>query len=240
MNKYESVASDIRSKIEDGTYAPGTKLPTIPEICGKYKISKITVKHAMDELERLGLIARRRGSGTYVKGGRHESSGVDTSSALSSTLGGFTAEHESLGEHASVVLHDFVICHPNTSVAKALGITEDDYCYHIIRTLMANDVPLQDQDVYIPMNVVPNLLRRHAEGSLYRYLEEGLGLRVASAHRHVIAAHPSDKIAEHLGVAKDVPVLRIEQVSFLDDGRACELSVSVHAPNFTFTCISTR
>lgn len=240
MNKYESVASDIRSKIEDGTYAPGTRLPTIPAICEEYGISKITVKHAMDELERLGLIARRRGSGTYVKGGRHESSGVDTSSALSSTLGGFTAEHESLGEHTGVVLHDFAICHPDSSTAKALGVTEDDYCYHVVRTLMANDVPLQDQDVYIPMSVVPNLLRRHAEGSLYRYLEEELGLRVASAHRHVTAVHPTDKVAAHLGIASNVPVLRIEQISFLDDGRACEVSVSVHAPYYAFTSISTR
>ena len=240
VNKYESVASDIRSRIEDGTYEPGTKLPTIPELCAEYGISKITVKHAMDELERLGLIARRRGSCTYVKGCCHESNCVDTASALSSTLGGFTTEHESLGERVSVVLHELTICYPNQTVAKELGITEDDCCYHILRTLMANDVPLQDQDVYIPLSVVPSLFRRHAESSLYRYLEQGLGLRIASAHRHVSAVCAPKDAAEHLRITNDVPVLRVEQVSFLDDGRACERSVSIHAPNFVFTSISTR
>lgn len=240
VNKYESVASDIRSRIEDGTYQPGAKLPTIPEFCALYGISKITVKHAMDELERLGLIARRRGSGTYVKGGCHESNGVDTSSALSSTLGGFTTEHESLGERVSVVLHELTICYPSQSVARELGITEDDCCYHILRTLMANDVPQQDQDVYIPLSVVPSLFRRHAESSLYRYLEQELGLKIASAHRHVSAVCAPKEVAEHLRITNDVPVLRVEQVSFLDDGRACERSVSIHAPNFVFTSISTR
>lgn len=240
VNKYESVAADIRSKIEDGTFAPGTKLPTIPELCIQYGISKITVKHAMDELERLGLIARRRGSGTYVKGGSHENSGVDTPSALSSSLGGFTTEHESVGERASVVLHDFSITHPSPSVVKALGISEDDYCYRVARTLVANDVPLQDQVVHIPMLVVPHLVRRHAEGSLYHYLSEELGLRIASAHRHVIATHPSKEAAEHLGISVDAPVLKIEQVSFLDDGRACEISEAIHTPDFVFTSISTR
>ena len=67
MLKYESVADDIREKIVGGTYAPNDQLPTTPELCDEYQVSKITVKKAMDELVAQGLIARRRGSGREAR-----------------------------------------------------------------------------------------------------------------------------------------------------------------------------
>ena len=67
MLKYESVADDIREKIVGGTYAPNDQLPTTPELCDEYQVSKITVKKAMDELVAQGLIARRRGVIAFVE-----------------------------------------------------------------------------------------------------------------------------------------------------------------------------
>lgn len=240
VNKYAIVASDIRDRIVDGTYEPGAKLPTMPQLCEMYGISKITVKHAMDELERLGLIARRRGSGTYVKNAYSIPHGVDSASTLSSALGGFTADHESMGEHVSVVVHEFSICHPEQYVADALGVSTDEYCYRISRTLKANEVPLQDQLAYIPLSVVPKLLLRDAEGSLYNHLINKLGLKIDSAHRRVSAVHPDKNAAEHLGISPETPVLKIVRLDYLDDGRACVLSIATHAPCFEYLSIDTR
>ena len=64
MHKYQAIVSDLRHKITVGEYAQGDRLPTTPELCKQYGVSKITVKRAMDDLESLGLVARRRGSGT--------------------------------------------------------------------------------------------------------------------------------------------------------------------------------
>lgn len=240
MNKYAIVASDLRTKIANGTYEAGAKLPTMPQLCEMYGISKITVKHAMDELERLGLIARRRGSGTYVKNAYNIPHGVDSASTLSSALGGFTADHESMGEHVSVVVHEFSVCHPEPYVADALGVSMDEYCYRISRTLKANEQPLQDQLVHIPLSVVPKLLLRDAEGSLYNHFINTLGLKIDSAHRRVSAIHPDKDAAEHLGISLDTPVLKIVRVDYLDDGRACVLSIATHAPCFEYLSVDTR
>jgi len=240
VNKYAIVASDLRSKIIDGTYEPGAKLPTMPQLCDMYGISKITVKHAMDELERLGLIARRRGSGTYVKKAYKVPRGVDSASTLSSALGGFTADHESQGEHVSAVVHEFSVCHPEEDIADALGTTTEDYCYRIVRTLKADDKPLQDQLVYIPLSVVPKLLLRDAQGSLYNHIVHKLGLKIDSAHRRVAAIHPDEEAAKHLGISTDTPVLKIFRVAYLDDGRACELSISTYTPCYEFLSVDTR
>ena len=89
MLKYEIVADDVRARIANGEFKPNDQLPTTEELCEQYDVSKITVKKAMDELVLHGLIARRRGSGSFVKGldnlGLHKGTGWNRSSQSATT-----------------------------------------------------------------------------------------------------------------------------------------------------------
>lgn len=239
MNKYSNLASDLRQSIADGTYGPGDKLPTIPQLCEEYGVSKITVKRAMDELELQGLIARRRGAGTFVTAPLQGPQGVDHVS-LSSSLTGFKAEHEAQGQRVSALVREFSLVRPDSGIAQELGLKPDEFCYYIERTLFADGLPLQEQTVYIPMRVAHSLTQRHAELSLYSHFENDLGLHIASAHRRVIAAHANEIVAKRLQIDTNDAVLKIFQTTFLDDGRPCEKSVSVHVPKYEFFSISTR
>ena len=67
MIKYQAIANDIKKKITDGKYMPGDQLSLEKEMCEEYSVSRITIKRAVDELVNLGLIVKRRGSGTFVK-----------------------------------------------------------------------------------------------------------------------------------------------------------------------------
>ena len=55
MLKYEAIAQDIQSHIEDGALAPNDKLPTVVDLCERYGVSKITVKRAFEILTERGL-----------------------------------------------------------------------------------------------------------------------------------------------------------------------------------------
>lgn len=68
MLKYQAIAADLREKITRGIYQPDDQLPPSGELERTYQASKMTVKHALDYLENAGLIVKRRGSGTFVKG----------------------------------------------------------------------------------------------------------------------------------------------------------------------------
>ena len=67
MLKYEELARTILDELAQGRYQKGDPLPTTPELCRIYGVSNTTVKRAMDELELMGIVARRRGSGVYIK-----------------------------------------------------------------------------------------------------------------------------------------------------------------------------
>ena len=64
--RYRQIFDKLRRGIRDGEYASGQKLPTEAELMRLFNVSRTTVSRAMRDMELLGLISRRRGSGTYV------------------------------------------------------------------------------------------------------------------------------------------------------------------------------
>jgi len=64
---YSKIFDDLKAKIVSGEYAAEQQLPTEIELAEMYGVSRITSKRALIELEREGLIYRKRGSGSFVK-----------------------------------------------------------------------------------------------------------------------------------------------------------------------------
>ena len=64
---YMIIFEELREKIITGEYPPDYQLPTEVELAAQSGVSRITSKRALIELEREGLIYRKRGSGSYVK-----------------------------------------------------------------------------------------------------------------------------------------------------------------------------
>lgn len=64
--KYQLVYEWIRACINDGTFTAGNKLYSENVIAEQFKISRLTVRKAIENLESEGLIYKIRGSGTYV------------------------------------------------------------------------------------------------------------------------------------------------------------------------------
>lgn len=64
--KYYRIKVDIQKKIDDGIYQTHQLLPTEKEFMKYYSVSRITIRKALDELERNDYIYKIQGKGTYV------------------------------------------------------------------------------------------------------------------------------------------------------------------------------
>ncbi|MEU8804663.1 GntR family transcriptional regulator [Spirillospora sp. NPDC048819] len=64
---YLRIADTLRAGIRDGSLPPGTRLPTIAELCEAHGVSEIVVRQAIALLRGEGLVETRRGGGTLVR-----------------------------------------------------------------------------------------------------------------------------------------------------------------------------
>lgn len=64
--RYQILERTLRDQIDSGRWRSGERLPSIRSLCKDYGFSKITVQHALQRLEALGLVEARERSGFYV------------------------------------------------------------------------------------------------------------------------------------------------------------------------------
>jgi GntR family transcriptional regulator, arabinose operon transcriptional repressor len=65
-HKYRQILEKLQEDIASGRYKPGKRLPSEAELVRRFGASRMTVFRAMHELQSLGQVTRRVGSGTYV------------------------------------------------------------------------------------------------------------------------------------------------------------------------------
>ena len=62
--RYEEIAAYLRELVAERE--PGDRLPSESELCARFGVSRMTARHAVQQLEQEHLVHRRRGKGTFV------------------------------------------------------------------------------------------------------------------------------------------------------------------------------
>ena len=134
---YLQLREVVRSKIEDGEYAPGTAIPSENLLASTYGINRLTVRSAIDALVNEGLLKRVQGKGVYV---------VAQIERDLEVLGGFRRKILSKGQRRA-----------GEKYGAIFGIEPDDMLYFIRRLDYADEEPIAIQEIYIPYNLVPKM-----------------------------------------------------------------------------------
>ena len=223
MLKYEKIAFDIKEDILSEKYKPNEQLPFEKEFCEKYNVSKMTVKKALDLLVNDGLIIKRRGSGTFVKDitekeiqriiEKKQFSGLTTTS---------------IGHKVTSKVLEFKIINATKEIADILKIEEDEFIYFVHRVRYVDDKAVVIEKTYIPLNLIPGMKLADVKKSIYGYIKDKLGLNIQSAHSTVRAMKSDELDRKYLNLEKDEPILEVERVAYLDNGKVFEYSFSRH------------
>lgn len=163
MLKYEKIADEIRQAIRKGKYSSGDQLPMEKEMCKQYQVSRVTIKRAMDELVKQGLVIKRRGSGTFVKT-LDDSYVKRLSLSTSNQLYGFRETYKGRSVRTEVL--QFEIVHPSKEVAVKLQMSTKDFVYDIIRVRILDDVPRVIEYTMMPIQLVPGIRYEVLEDSI--------------------------------------------------------------------------
>ncbi|WP_027108119.1 GntR family transcriptional regulator [Lacticigenium naphthae] len=220
MAKYEEISNKVRERIYSGEYPIDSMIPDQNSLARAFGVSRMTIKKALDILAMEGLIYRQRGAGTFVTKTalRNErDSAVDEYDGLSTQMKGRKLVSKSI---------EFAVEFPTPLIQKKLMIEENEPVYKIVRQRSVDDDLLILEETYMPAKLVPGLSRKHAESSIYAYIKGELGLEFGGAFRQIHADKPKEYDLLYLNCREGDPVLEVEQVVYLKDGRPMEYSKS--------------
>ncbi|WP_046176163.1 GntR family transcriptional regulator [Domibacillus indicus] len=218
----------LRGQIENGELAPGDPLPSEREYAEQLTISRMTVRQAITNLVNAGLLVRQKGRGTFVAEQKLEQK--------LSGLTSFTEDMKARGMTPRSTLLSFEIIPADKKIAERLALKKHTPVYEMKRIRLADEVPMALETVYISANLVKGLTEKVVASSLYRYIEEELGLAIGHAVQSMEAAVANETERTHLLVSKGAPVLLIERNTFLKDGKPLEyVKSSYRADRYKFT-----
>src|ERR1700745_2778818 len=112
---YEHVESILAGDIADGSLQPETQLPTEDGLIERFKVSRTTVRKAIQNLVERGLVEVRRGKGTFVAQPKITQELTE--------LTGFVEDMRALGRTPTARLLSKQIVEANQTVARHLALT---------------------------------------------------------------------------------------------------------------------
>ena len=63
---YAQVAEELRRRIVQGVYGPGSRIPSEADLVREFQVSAITVRRTVRDLQFEGLLVGRQGLGVFV------------------------------------------------------------------------------------------------------------------------------------------------------------------------------
>lgn len=222
MVKYETIANEIRKRILQGVYPVESLIPDQISLSKEFSVSRMTMKKALDILAMEGLIYRQRGSGTYVM----KTALLNRQDAVVNEYDGLTKQLK--GHEITSEVIQFNVEFPSEEIMEHLMIKKNQPVYSLIRLRIVDGKPYVLEHTYMPTDLATGLTEEIMEHSIYRYIHEELGLQFGGAFRKIHADKPSEYDQEYLSCKSDDPVLEVEQVVYLKDGRPFEYSRSRH------------
>lgn len=216
---YYQVKEILLEKIRNEYFKVGDLIPSETELQNTYKVSRITVRRAIQELVQEGYLSTQQGKGTFVNKPK-ASQELNRISSWAETM-------TNLGMHPQTKVTQFIEEPAPFNISNLLNIPVDDKLIKIERIRYANNEPTCLMTNYLVPSLVPGLLERGLLGeSLYETLEKVYGLVLSRAEEIVEAKAAKAFEATALRIKIGSPLLHATRITYDEDDRPIEVVIT--------------
>jgi GntR family transcriptional regulator len=196
----------LQALVADGTWPDGAQLPNEAELGEMFGVSRITIRHALRNIEEWGLLRREQGRGTFVR-----------SSTITAGVRGPTSLTQEMMDRGLAVgsrILELATVAADSDIASALEIRKATTVCKIRRLRSGGGRPIGIQTAYLTAKRVPGLLDiAEPVPSLYALLRDRFGLAPQSALEIYRVGAVSAADAELLEVAVGSPAFIVHRIT---------------------------
>ncbi len=203
---YSQIRELLRGRILDGTYRGDGQMPSENVMVKAFGVSRITVRQALNDLQKEGLLFKIHGKGTFVSRPKAVQNLM--------RLEGFGEAMSATGyeTHSRVLGHR--VLRPGRHVAARLAIDDKTEVMEIRRVRYLDRDPISLDVTYVPLELGQRLIKEDLpRRDVFLILEKDYGYNLDRAELRIDATLADHELAEALAVAEGSPVLRIERLT---------------------------
>jgi GntR family transcriptional regulator len=204
---YLQIKNALVADIDAGQFKPHQRLMSERELGEKFKVSRMTVRQALNEMIRDGILYTQVGKGTYVSESKIKQE--------LQTLTGFSQDMAARGALVSAQVLDARIIPATLTLAAIFGVPMNTELVPLSRLRLSDGMRLAIEEAYIRHQVCPGILEcDFSKESLYHVLATRYNTILVRAEQTMEASLSTPKEAELLQITSPSPVLRIERLSY--------------------------
>ena len=209
--RFAQIADILRDRIQRGVHAPGSPLPSEPELSREFGVSRITINRAVGLLRAEGIVRVRRGKGVFVRSVPIiERAAVRRYASRDQGRGAYDVEMRERGMNPTwTVTVDRVPA--SEQAAQLLGVDVGSELVVRRRRFFANDEPVQIADTFLPAELAEKAGVTEPDtgaGGTYSRLAD-IGRKPKYFTEQVICRGASASEADFLDMEPNQPVLEV-------------------------------
>ena len=205
--RYHRIADALRERIRVGELPSGARLDNQRQLAKSFGVTLMTLRQALELLEREHLITRRHGLGTFVA-----APSIDYDIMQ---LRRFAGDLSAKGERVATRLLGTRFAAADRRVAEALRLAGRPRVLVVERLRLVDEHPMSLQRSFLPSPLGDEVIRADlALTPLHQVLEFKLGVVVTRASETVSAVRLGRREARDLGCRAGEPAFESERVSY--------------------------
>lgn len=221
---YRQLMSIIKQQVAAGTLKEGQQIPTEMVLSNAYGVNRHTVRQAVGELCRMGILYRLKGRGTFVANRPPEYLEYTLSSRNR-----FTENILHAGKLPGSKVLKAVTIPAAHGVAEMLGLSPYDPV-HILEILrLVSGQPFLLTSNFLPAGIFPGFME-HVKNftSLFAIYDEHYGVKPVRVKTGFWASFPNREEACALNISSNTPVLKVENLLKSGDNTPIQYTVSCY------------
>ncbi|MEM6462429.1 MAG: GntR family transcriptional regulator [Pseudomonadota bacterium] len=202
---YHQIFLIIRNKIYSGELQAGDRVPGEQDLSEEFGVSRITAKHALNDLADAGLVIRERGRGTRVI----QRPAVP---AVTSSIEGWLENIAFMSQSTEAEVLEFGYTKAAEDVAAALEIAVASDVQRAVRVRRLEGQPMSFLVTYLPAQIGRSFERDQLNRAPMLQLLERAGVEVASARQSISATIADAAVADALACPPGAPLIEVRRI----------------------------
>ncbi len=222
---YRQLMQQLKNDIASGVYPIHGRIPSEQELCDTYQVSRVTVRKALSDLVRDGLLIRHQGKGTFVAVPRIQRDLKHITS--------FNAACRIMGCTPSTKLIHSQFQHATPEDVENLHASPSDMVLEVCRLRFADTLPVMLETNRFPSSF-SYLAQEDMSQSLYAILLRK-GIEPSKAVHDIALAYATSNQAKLLGVEPEAALLLLKECVYDQNGAVIHTSSQlIRGDRFTF------